>query len=100
MNVAANAEKDLFFQITAPTSLAWVAFGQGSGMSGSNIFVVYQNAAGTNVTVSPRLGTGNYEPMSDNTAMVTLLSGSTVSDDMMVANVKCKLSESWKSTSI
>jgi hypothetical protein len=40
------------------------------------------------------LGTGHDMPMSDNTAMVTLLSGSMVSGGMMVANVKCKLPES------
>jgi hypothetical protein len=70
--------------------MAWVGLGQGSGMAGSNIFVVYANAAGTNVTLSPRLGTGEQQPMSDNSAMVNLLSGSMVSNGMMVANVKCK----------
>jgi hypothetical protein len=94
VNVAADASKDLFFQISAPTSMAWVGLGQGSGMSGSNIFVIYADAAGTNVTLSPRLGTGEQEPMSDNTAIVSLLGGSMVSNGMMVANVKCKL---WNS---
>jgi len=91
VNVAADSSMDLFFQISAPSSMQWVGLGQGSGMSGSNIFVIYADAAGTNVTLSPRLGTGEQEPMSDNTAMVTLLSGSMISDGMMVANVKCKL---------
>lgn len=98
VNVAANIEKDLFFQIIAPTSMAWVAFGQGSAMSGSNIFVVYQNAAGTNVTVSPRLGTGHDEPQSDNTSMVTLLGGSGISNGTMTANVKCKPSNCLKNS--
>jgi hypothetical protein len=93
VNVAADASKDLFFQISAPSSMAWVGLGQGSGMAGSNIFVIYADAAGTNVTLSPRLGTGEQEPMSDNTAMVSLLSGSMVSNGMMVANVKCRLSK-------
>lgn len=62
-------------------------------MSGANIFVIYANAAGTNVTVSPRLGTGHVEPGVDNTAMISLLDGSMVSNGMMTANVKCKLSE-------
>lgn len=92
VNIAANAERDLFFQITASTSMSWVGLGQGNGMSGSNIFVVYTDAAGTNVTVSPRLGSEHEEPNSDNTTMVTLLDGSMASNGMMIANVKCKLS--------
>jgi hypothetical protein len=59
-------------------------------MAGANIFVIYANAAGTNVTLSPRLGTGEQQPESDTTAMLTLLDGSGIMNGMMVANVKCK----------
>jgi len=59
-------------------------------MKGSNIFMIYADAAGTNVTLSPRLGTGNSEPSADTTAEVTLLDGSGISDSMMVANVRCR----------
>ena len=60
-------------------------------MSGANIFVVYANSAGNNVTLSPRLGTGNFMPSADTAATVTLLDGSMVTSDKMIANVKCKL---------
>lgn len=60
-------------------------------MAGANIFMVYSNAAGNNVTLSPRLGTGNFEPQSDTSAEVTLLGGSGLANGMMTANVKCQL---------
>lgn len=60
-------------------------------MSGSNIFMVYANAAGSNVTVSPRLGVGKVEPTtSGSTAQITLLSGSGISNGQMIANFRCK----------
>lgn len=59
-------------------------------MSGSNIFVMYQDASGTNVTISPRLGTGHVEPEYNSAAEVTLLAGSGVSNGIMTANVRCK----------
>ena len=59
-------------------------------MKGSNIFMIYADAAGTNVTLSPRLGTGNSQPSADTTAEVTLLDGSGISNSMMVANVRCR----------
>jgi hypothetical protein len=59
-------------------------------MKGSNIFMIYADAAGNNVTLSPRLGTGNSQPSADTTAEVTLLDGSGISNSMMVANVRCR----------
>lgn len=59
-------------------------------MSGANIFMIYSNAAGTNVTLSPRRGIGERQPSSPSTAAVTLLDGSGISNGMMVANVKCE----------
>jgi hypothetical protein len=65
-------------------------------MTGSNIFMIYANAAGTNVTLSPRLGTGNSQPSADTAAEVTLLSGSGISNNMMVANVRCMTDNSFR----
>ncbi len=52
--------------------------------------MIYADAAGTNVTLSPRLGTGNSQPRAGTTAEVTLLDGSGVLNTMMVANVRCR----------
>jgi hypothetical protein len=75
--------------------MSWVALGQGSSMKNSNIFFVYANAAGTNVTLAPRLGVGEKQPSMNSTSKVTLLAGSGISKGQMVANVRCKLSTSF-----
>lgn len=66
-------------------------------MAGSNIFIMYTSADGQNVTVSPRLGVGHVEPEHDSsdTAQITLLEGSGVSNGKMVANVRCSNCNSW-----
>ena len=88
-STAENGSGDIYFQISGPTTMSWIGFGQGSQMKGSNIFMIYANADGTNVTLSPRLGTGEQQPDADTSAEVTLLDGSGISNDMMVANVRC-----------
>ena len=91
-DTASSGIGDLFFQISAPSSYEWVALGQGTGMSGSNIFVIYTSTGGKGVTISPRLGTGHSMPNFNDAAQVTLLEGSGVSGDKMVANVRCETS--------
>lgn len=89
-STASSGSGDIFFQISAPSSYEWVALGQGEGMSGSNIFVVYTSSSGSNVTLSPRTGTGHTMPTSNGDAQVELLEGSGVSNGLMTANVKCR----------
>lgn len=62
-------------------------------MSGANMFVLYTDASGTNVTLSPRLGTGHVEPEYNSAAQVTILDGTGVSDDTMTVNFRCKQSK-------
>ncbi|KXT14681.1 hypothetical protein AC579_6396 [Pseudocercospora musae] len=94
-STASSGNGDIFFQLSAPTTYTWVALGQGSSMSGSNIFVMYTSADGKNVTVSPRLGTGHVEPQHHTDAQVELLEGSGVADGNMIANVRCGNCNSW-----
>jgi hypothetical protein len=61
-------------------------------MAGSNIFMIYTSSGGTNVTLSPRTASGYVMPSLNKNAQVTLLEGSGVSNGVMTANVKCKLS--------
>jgi len=89
-STAENGSGDIYFQISGPTTMSWIGFGQGTQMKGANIFMIYANAEGTNVTLSPRLGTGNQQPSADTSAEVTLLDGSGISNSMMVANVRCR----------
>ena len=57
-------------------------------MAGANMFVLYQNSAGTNVTISPRTATGHMPP-SVHDVQLELLEGSGISNGTMTANVRC-----------
>lgn len=81
---------NIFFQITGPSTMSWIGLGQGSQMQGANIFMIFADSTGSNVTLSPRLGTGNHEPQSDLATNVTLLGGSGISDGVMTANIMCE----------
>ena len=63
-------------------------------MAGSNIFIIYADTS-ANVTLSPRLGKGNFEPDADDSGQATLLGGSGVSGGKMTANVRCSKCSSW-----
>jgi hypothetical protein len=93
---AASGTGDIFLKMEAPaTGNQYVAFGQGSGMSGSNMFLMYLSADGTNVTVSPRLGVGHVEPKFTEETQIQLLEGTGVSNGVMTANIKCSNCNSW-----
>ena len=64
-------------------------------MAGAQMFVVYTSSDGTNVTVSPRLGTGHVMPEFNSAADISVLEGSGVSDGVMTANVRCGSCGSW-----
>ena len=66
-------------------------------MQNANIFIVYADAAGSNVTLSPRLGNGEREPKTDgDQAQVYLLEGSGIANGKMTANVRCmSLASAW-----
>lgn len=71
-------------------------------MSGSNIFLMYQDGSG-NITLSPRLGTQYRQPTLDTSstaAKLTLLAGSGVKDKIMTANVRCANCETWSGGSM
>lgn len=63
-------------------------------MEGANIFVIYADGQG-NVTLSPRQGLGEFEPEHDTRANVTLLEGSGIKGNRMVANVMCSNCHRW-----
>lgn len=89
----------ILFQIRAPTTLEWVALGQGTRMAGADIFVLY-SAPSENVTISPRSGMGHVQPRHNSEAQLSLLEGSGIQDGLMTANVRCdscsySASSSW-----
>jgi len=97
---ASSGNGDIYFQIQAPSSQQWVALGQGTGMPGANIFIVYADADGKNVTLSPRLGIAQVEPLYDSAAQVSLLEGSGISNGVMTANIRCSSCASWSGGSM
>ena len=99
-STASGSSQSIFFQISAPGGTQWASFGQGSSMSGSNMFVIYASGD-DNVTVSPRLGTGHRMPEFDADAQITVLEGTGVQPDgSLVANVRCDTCLSWSGGSM
>lgn len=85
---------DMYIQISGPTSNSWMAIGQGSSMSGANMFVIYASSNGQNVTLSPRTTSGHNTPSFNSGAQAILMEGSGISNGVMTANIKCKQRES------
>lgn len=69
-------------------------------MKGSRIFVMYANAAGNNVTLSPRLGSGHHEPAEEPASGASLLAGSGIQNGQMTANILCRNCYSWNGGSM
>ncbi|MCJ1472585.1 hypothetical protein MMC13_001234 [Lambiella insularis] len=97
---ASSGSGDIYIQITAPSSMQWVGLGQGGRMAGSNILIIYSDSHGQNVTLAPRLGTGNFEPEYNSAAHFSLLEGSGISNNIMTANVRCSSCSSWNGGSM
>jgi hypothetical protein len=83
----------IYFQMNSTRPVEWFALGQGAAMHGSNMFVVY--TSDDNVTLSPRGGTGHYEPLYDKHSQASLISGSGVHDGVITANVRCDGCSFW-----
>merc|ERR1712036_205833 len=86
---ASSGSGDVYIQISCATSNTWCGLGSGGRMSGSNMFIIYTNAAGNNVTLSPRTASGQSEPSYDSSVQAVLTEGSGVSNGMMTANILC-----------
>jgi len=97
---AQSGSGNIYFQISASTSVSWVALATGSTMTNSNMFLLYQDGAG-NVTLSPRrlqapppapegsLHAMPTEDIGSTAARLTLLAGSGVDGDTITANIMC-----------
>ncbi|KAF4983508.1 hypothetical protein FZEAL_1095 [Fusarium zealandicum] len=85
---SSSGSGNIYFQIEAPTSTTWAGVGIGSSMTGSEMFLIYQDGQG-NVTLSPRNGRGHVMPQHSQRSGVELLSGSGIQDGKMIANIRC-----------
>lgn len=93
LETANSSSGPIYFQLNSTREVNWFALGQGTQMSGANIFVVY--TAGNDVTVSPRLGKGHVQPLYNKDAKVSVLGGSGNQNGVITANVRCDSCLSW-----
>lgn len=99
-DTASGSGQSIFLQLHAPSDMSWFGVGQGRGMSGANMIIIYADG-NNNVTVSPRLGTGHVMPQENSDAQISVLEGSGVqSDGSLVANVRCDSCLSWSGGSM
>ncbi|KYG13604.1 hypothetical protein FVEG_13881 [Fusarium verticillioides 7600] len=87
-STALSSSSTLFIRIQAPVEYQWVGLGTGDKMSGSTMFVIYQDGTG-NVTLSTRMGHGHEMPEHSRMRSVRLIEGSGVVNKTMVANIHC-----------
>ena len=99
-STANTGSGDVFFQLKASTKYSWVGLGQGGEMAGSNMLIMYLDSSGRNVTVSPRLASGESMPHYNSGARITVLEGSGVENDVMIANVLCSSCSRWSGGSM
>ncbi|KAF5233044.1 hypothetical protein FANTH_12721 [Fusarium anthophilum] len=87
-STASSNSGNLFIRIQAPVEYQWVSLGTGDKMSGSTMFVIYQDGTG-NVTLSTRMGHGHEMPEHSHMRSVRLIEGSGVMNKTVVANIHC-----------
>ena len=101
INVPSNSSDALFLNFRLPAGrTSWGAFGLGSSMTDTLMFVVYPNAAGNGITVSPRLSTGHVMPQHDDSVKFTLLPGSGIENDSYSVKGMCENCRSWSGGSL
>ncbi|KAF7861448.1 hypothetical protein EAF04_008013 [Stromatinia cepivora] len=96
-----NPNNDLYFSISGPSSCSWIAVGMGSDkMKDSLVFMMYTDSTGKNVTLSPRIATGENEPSHTKDIVVESLAGTQIFNDTFTWNGRCLNCTSWKGGSI
>lgn len=99
-DTASSGSGPIYIQMAAPSGTEWLGLGQGTGMAGANMLLMYSSSS-SNVTISPRLGQGEFEPDYNPSAQITLLEGSGItSQGQMVANIRCDSCISWSGGSL
>ncbi|KYK60303.1 cellobiose dehydrogenase [Drechmeria coniospora] len=90
LTVPDNDNLDIYFSLRVPKENSWGAVGLGSDdMRGALVLMIYRNERGDNVTFSPRVGHGNYEPQYYPDVEYEVLNGTGIFDDDMVFVAKC-----------
>lgn len=90
---AQSGSGSIYIQMNSTRQVRWFALGQGTRMEGANMFVAY--TSGDSVTVSPRSGIAEVEPLYNKDAQITMLDGSGVHDGVITANIRCDTCLEW-----
>ncbi|KAJ5587478.1 uncharacterized protein N7459_003243 [Penicillium hispanicum] len=90
----------LYLHLSGPTDYSWLAVGTGSEMKNSLMFIVYANAKGDNITVSPRLSSGEQEPRYSSSIAFDILEGTGIANNSMTLNARCSNCTSWATGSL
>jgi hypothetical protein len=85
---------DIYFTLRVPVGVSWGAVGLGSTvMARSLVLLIYLDAAGDNVTFSPRHGEGHWEPKWLDEVSVEVLDGTGIVEqngrDYMMFRARC-----------
>ncbi|KIN06466.1 hypothetical protein OIDMADRAFT_91947, partial [Oidiodendron maius Zn] len=96
LNLPDDGSTDLYFSLSAWSNISWAAVGMGNDqMFNALIFMIYTDASGNNITLSPRLSYSYVEPSYSSDINVTLLPGTGISGGRMLANAVCHGCRSW-----
>ncbi|KAF5025245.1 hypothetical protein F66182_2711 [Fusarium sp. NRRL 66182] len=99
IDIGENVDTEVYFSLRVKKERSWGAVGLGSeDMPGALFLMVYKSRTSNNVTFSPRLAYGHYEPYYWDSMDYEILDGTGVVDDHMVVTVRCKSGcRSWPS---
>lgn len=81
---------DVYFSLRVSAKRSWGAVGLGNNqMSGALFLMIYRDRSG-NVTFSPRLAYGNYEPQYYADVVYDVLNGTGIVDGYMLFTARCR----------
>ncbi|KAH6690647.1 hypothetical protein F5X68DRAFT_274539 [Plectosphaerella plurivora] len=86
----ADEDETIYFTLRVHRSRAWGAVGLGSSsMANSLILMIYEDALSENVTFSPRLATGTFEPAYLPGLRIETLNGTGLDNTHMTLSARC-----------
>ncbi|KAF4982870.1 hypothetical protein FZEAL_1566 [Fusarium zealandicum] len=91
IDIGENIDTDVYFSLRVKKELSWGAVGLGSDdMPGALYLMVYKNRDSDNVTFSPRIAYGHYEPEPFDGMTFDYIADTGIIDDHMVVTIRCK----------
>ncbi|KAF3907023.1 hypothetical protein AA313_de0207411 [Arthrobotrys entomopaga] len=95
LNTAHDDDGYMLIRVTGAAAKGWTAVGIGTQMAGALMFIIYPGTASANVTVSPRLSSGEIAPQYYPQTDVSILEGSGIVDGQITALFTCNNCKRW-----